>query len=201
MKNVDKERRKSPPWYMWIVFFFLLPLFLVFSLIEFFKDRLVRKKRKAPDERLKVQSEIPSIIPQQKPVEMASDEEFIARVGEFTGFCFTRLNGLSGGSSVIGFNAMEHPEYKERVLAFFEQYPIDKLLYGNLYADGYDLDHWRLIFTFEDRRLDRTICGYGTTEDSSPLHSLVWRFRKPSIEELAREERLRYKYKLETHDQ
>ena len=43
-----------------------------------------------------------------------------------------------------------------------------------LHFRGSDMDHWEIRFIFEDRNLNRCICGYGITETSAPyLHTLV----------------------------
>ena len=43
---------------------------------------------------------------------------------------------------------------------------IENLLYGDINSSGCDMDHWEIRFIFEDRNLNRRICGYGVTESS-----------------------------------
>lgn len=67
--------------------------------------------------------------------------------------------------------AADHPEKKERVLAFLREHPITELLQGDRYMQAGDVDRWKIRFIFDDPGLNRTIEGYGRTELTDPYLS------------------------------
>lgn len=161
-------------WYhMLLSILFLMIAIIPFSIFEFIKDRVTKNKRKkAASINTRIMSRMnestPPLLPFFEPIVPSSDEEFVYRISEFTCIQYTTFNGLSGGSYACQLIAGENPERKGQVLSFLKDHPIENLLHGDIIGSGCDMNHWEIRFIFEDRNLNKRICGYGITETSAP---------------------------------
>ncbi len=199
---------KKYKWYQVIGNILILTILLPFLLIFVFVDKIQSrfKKPKQNNDTYKTRG----IKPEDKkcfkypfiPISdtYVSDEEFIERFSEFVCIQFDSYNGLSGGICLNELIASEHLEYKEQLLAFIKEHPIENLLYGNLHNDDVlDDSHWRFRFIFDDSNLNRTICGYGITEDSCPFLRDMMQWIPPilSLREQAEKEFRMWQIKVE----
>ena len=156
-----------------------IPLFIIMIpcfVVVFIKDRIAKNKSKKIT--LKKSQDITakpsSLLRFLEPIIPVSDEVFISRIDEFSCVQYKAFNGLSGKSYACQLISSETPKGKERILSFLKDHPIENLLYGDISSSGCDMDHWEIRFIFEDRNINRRICGYGVTESSAPyLHTLV----------------------------
>lgn len=95
---------------------------------------------------------------------------FISHIDELICIKYSSFNGLSGGSRnyQLDMKNDSEKENKEWLVSFLNKYPIDKLIKENRICEIHDLDHWEISFVFENSSLNRSIRGYGITENSSP---------------------------------
>ena len=160
-------------WYHVLLFILFFIIMIPYCIFEFIKNRVTKNKRKkaaASNTRCmpRMHESTPPLLPFFEPIVPASDEEFASRISEFTCIQYTKFNGLSGESHAYQLIASEKPERKEQVLSFLKDHPIENLLHGDIIGTGCDMNHWEIRFIFEDRNLNRRICGYGITETSAP---------------------------------
>lgn len=171
-----KGKADRMKWYKAVLFILLFVLMIPCLIVLFIKDRVAKDKRKkiATKELQDIAAEHSLLLDFLEPVVSVSDEVFISRIGEFSCVQYKAFNGLSGKSYACQLISSETPNGKERILSFLKDHPIENLLHGDINSSGFDMDHWEIRFVFEDRNLNRRICGYGVTESSAPyLHTLV----------------------------
>jgi len=171
-----KGKADRMKWYKAVLFILLFVLMIPYLIVLFIKDRVVKNKRKkiAAKKLQDIAVESSSLMCFFEPIVPVSDEVFISRIDEFSCVQYKAFNGLSGQSYAWQLLSSENPECKEQVLSFLKDHPIENLLHGDINCNGFDMDQWEIRFIFEDRNLNRRICGYGTTKTSVPyLHSLV----------------------------
>ena len=171
-----KGKADRMKWYKAVLFILLFVLMIPYLIVLFIKDRVAKDKRKkiATKELQDIAAENSSLLEFLEPVVSVSDEVFISCVGEFSCVQYKSFNGLSGKSYSCQLISNENPKCKEQILSFLKEHPIDNLLHGDINSNGCDMDHWEIRFIFEDRNLNRCICGYGITETSAPyLYTLV----------------------------
>lgn len=163
-------------WYKAVLLILLFVIMIPYFIAIFVKDRVAESKRKKVTLKKAqyIEAESSSLMCFLKPIIPVSDEVFISRIDEFSCVQYKAFNGLSGKNYTCQLISSEKPECKEQVLSFLKDHPIENLLYGDINSSSCDMDHWEMRFIFEDRNLNRRICGYGVTESSAPyLHTLV----------------------------
>ena len=164
-----------------ILFPILLLLFIIFCIIPNKKDKKKEiENRQSFENTMKANSEKRFSIPYIEPKKPVSDDEFMARIQEFTCIQFWSCNDYSGYVTMKELIASEHKDEKERILSFLQEHPISELLHGDCYAQMLDADRWRLRFIFEDESLNRCILGYGTNQVTAPFK----RYMIPHIPEI-----------------
>ena len=171
-----KGKADRMKWYKAVLFILLFVLMIPCLIVLFIKDRVAKDKRKkiATKELQDIAAEHSLLLEFLEPIVPVCDEVFISRIDEFSCVQYKAFNGLSGKSYACQLISSEKPKCKEQVLAFLKNHPIENLLHGDINSSGFDMDHWEIRFIFEDRNLNRRICGYGTTKTSAPyLHTLV----------------------------
>ena len=171
-----KGKADRMKWYKAVLFILLFVLMIPDLIVLFIKERVAKNKRKktATKKLQDIAAEFSSLLEFLEPTVPVSDEVFILRIGEFSCVQCKTFNGLSGKSYVCQLISSENPKCKEQVLSFLKNHPIENLLHGDINSSGFVMDHWEIRFIFEDRNLNRRICGYGVTELSAPyLHTLV----------------------------
>ena len=171
-----KDKTDGTKWCNVLLFIPLFIIMMPYFVVVFIKNCIVKKKSKRVTSK-KIQGiteENSSLWPFLEPAVPVSDEVFISRIDEFSCVQYKAFNGLSGKSYACQLISSENPKCKEQVLSFLKNHPIENLLRGDINSSGFDMDHWEIRFVFEDRNLNRRICGYGVTELSAPyLHTLV----------------------------
>ena len=171
MKCNDKKQREHSNWYTIVVgvgaLILALPIYAVMCIKDFFKN----KKHKKGTSYIMHSSESNAqpLMHYSEPQTPVEDSEFISRINEFICFQFRRFNGLSGRERNYQFFASDSPELKEYVLSFLTEHPIEKLFYGNINCNGFDMEDWEIRIIFEEQSLNRCIRGYGTTDVSAPF--------------------------------
>ena len=171
-----KDKADGMKWYKLLLFIPLFVIMIPYFIVLHIKNRVAKYKRKkiSLTNSQVVAAESSSLWGFLEPVIPVSDEVFISRIDEFSCIQYKAFNGLSGKSYACQLISSETPKGKERILSFLKNHPIENLLYGDINSSGCDMDHWEIRFIFEDRNLNRRICGYGVTELSAPyLHTLV----------------------------
>jgi len=164
-----------------IIFIILIPIIIpLFLYDEIWHKRKVR--RKAYNNKFSYQNNI-ALSHKIKPVEPQNNEDFIANLNKFTEITYYSRNYYSGSLYINKLVASEHPELKEKILSFLEQYPIINLLQGNRDCAGCDMNHWEIAFRFEDSSLDKSIFGYGITECTAPYLTKMISFIPPVLSE------------------
>lgn len=102
------------------------------------------------------------------PLVPATDEQFIANINELVCIQYSLRNTYSGNRFMSELVCSEHPELKEKFLRFLDEHPIKSFLDCDKYSHGCDLNTWEIRFIFDNADLNRTICGYGYTEETAP---------------------------------
>ena len=157
----------------------LFPFFVLVSpvfLVIHCKEKKRKQKTKTHKGKIRNSSEKCFSLSYIAPTNPLPNDVFIARIAEFTCLQFHSVNDLSGKTRMRELVATEHPEKKARVLEFLQSHPIDELLCGERYMDAMDMNRWCLQFIFEDSSLNRSISGYGWTEQTSPYLSEMVRY-------------------------
>ena len=170
------DKTDGMKWYKFLLFIPLFVIMIPYFIVLHIKNRNAKRKSK----RITVKksqafaTESSSLWGFLEPAVPVSDEVFISRIDEFSCIQYKAFNGLSGKSYACQLISCETPKGKERILSFLKDHPIENLLYGDINSSGCDMDHWEIRFIFEDRNINRRICGYGVTESFAPyLHTLV----------------------------
>lgn len=171
-----KDKSDGMKWYEVLLFIPLFVIMIPYFIVLHIKNRIAKHKSKriTLKNSQTVFAESSSLLGFLEPFVPVSDEVFISRIDEFSCVQYKAFNGLSGKSYACQLISSENPKCKEQVLSFLKNHPIENLLRGDINSSGFDMDHWEIRFVFEDRNLNRRICGYGVTELSAPyLHTLV----------------------------
>ena len=171
-----KDKADGMKWYQFLLFIPLFVIMIPYFIVLHIKNRIAKNKSKkiSLTNSQVVAVESSSLLGFLEPVIPVSDEVFISHIDEFSCIQYKAFNGLSGKSYACQLISSEKPNGKERILSFLKDHPIENLLYGDIHSSGCDMDHWEIRFIFEDRNINRRICGYGVTESSAPyLHTLV----------------------------
>lgn len=171
-----KDKADGMKWYEVLLFIPLFVIMIPYFIVLHINNRIAKHKSKriTLKNSQTVATEPSSLLGFLEPVIPVSDEVFISRIDEFSCIQYKAFNDLSGKSYACQLISSETPKGKERILSFLKDHPIENLLHGDISSSGCDMDHWEIRFIFEDRNINRRICGYGVTESSAPyLHTLV----------------------------